>query len=139
MRVLRVLGHGELALTRVFSPSKSIPRTFHRPYLLRNATPPRPTASYTLFRMTSDSQSGPEWTARRVRETFLDYFIKNGHKFGMRIFLPLLQESLSSLTCEPLCSSFIVRCSILRSHFAFHECWNESVQVDLPRNRRPAV
>ncbi|KAL2005015.1 hypothetical protein VTN00DRAFT_2865 [Thermoascus crustaceus] len=31
--------------------------------------------------MTSDSQSGPEWTARRVRQTFLDYFIKNGHTF----------------------------------------------------------
>ncbi|GES56938.1 alanyl-tRNA synthetase, cytoplasmic [Aspergillus terreus] len=31
--------------------------------------------------MSSDSLRGPEWTAKRVRDTFLDYFKKNGHTF----------------------------------------------------------
>lgn len=28
------------------------------------------------------SNDGPQWTAQRVRDTFLDYFQKNGHTFG---------------------------------------------------------
>lgn len=31
--------------------------------------------------MASDT-SRPEWTATRVRETFLEYFKQNGHTFG---------------------------------------------------------
>jgi alanyl-tRNA synthetase len=31
--------------------------------------------------MASDT-SRPEWTAPRVRETFLEYFKQNGHTFG---------------------------------------------------------
>jgi alanyl-tRNA synthetase len=31
--------------------------------------------------MSSNSLRGPEWTAKRVRDTFLDYFKKNGHTF----------------------------------------------------------
>lgn len=28
------------------------------------------------------SDNGPEWTAPKVRETFLNYFQENGHTFG---------------------------------------------------------
>jgi alanyl-tRNA synthetase len=31
--------------------------------------------------MTSDSEGSPFWTAKRVRDTFLDYFRQNGHTF----------------------------------------------------------
>ena len=33
-------------------------------------------------RMGSTKPEPPEWTALRVRETFLDYFKRNGHTFG---------------------------------------------------------
>ena len=35
--------------------------------------------------MSADLQgnSGPKWTSQHVRETFLEYFKKNGHTFGM--------------------------------------------------------
>jgi alanyl-tRNA synthetase len=43
--------------------------------------------------MTSDSEGSPFWTAKRVRDTFLDYFRQNGHTFGM--FLGLFDGSSS--------------------------------------------
>lgn len=35
------------------------------------------------LRMMASSTSSPEWTSAQVRDTFLDYFKKNGHTFGM--------------------------------------------------------
>ena len=74
-RSMRVPGiqRGELALTHF---ARGIPRTFHPP--LRPLQ--TPTLS-TIARMAS-AQSGPDWTAQRVRDTFLDYFKQNGHTFG---------------------------------------------------------
>jgi hypothetical protein len=56
------------ALTHIFSPRTFYPRFVH-------SLSPNP----FTFRMASNSS---DWTAPRVRETFLDYFKKNGHTFG---------------------------------------------------------
>lgn len=138
MGVLRVLKDGELALTHVFSPSKSIPRTFHHPHLLGYRTTQQRTVPHTLFRMASTLQRRPEWTADQVRETFLDYFKKNGHTFGKSQFRPSF--ALFFVTdWEKLYSAFVFGGSPLRSHPAFHQCWNEPVQVDFPGNCRSSV
>lgn len=100
MRVLRVLKDGELALTHLFSPSQPIPRTFHHPHLLRNSTTQHRTVPFALFRMASTLPRRPEWTASQVRETFLDYFKKNGHTFGTPNFAPPL---LWSFFCPSFC------------------------------------
>ena len=34
------------------------------------------------FRMATTANEGEHWSAVRVRDTFLDYFKKNGHTFG---------------------------------------------------------
>lgn len=104
MRVLRVLKDGELALTHLFSPSQPIPRTFHHPHLLRNSTTQHRSVPFALFRMASTLPRRPEWTASQVRETFLDYFKKNGHTFGTPNFAPPLLWSFFLpfflLTCD---------------------------------------
>lgn len=53
-----------------------------------------------LRRMTS-STSSPEWTSTQVRDTFLDYFKKNGHTFGMsqRSRRPLQLTGLQTDAC----------------------------------------
>ncbi|KAJ5092235.1 hypothetical protein NUU61_007105 [Penicillium alfredii] len=65
MRVLGLLRDGELALTHA-----RILRPFHH-RLIHTLSPP------TSLRMASDR----EWTALRVRDTFLDFFKQNGHTF----------------------------------------------------------
>lgn len=75
MRVPGILGGNNPALTHIFS--RRIPRTFHHP---RIASTPFP-FQITITRMASDTGS-PEWTAQKVRETFLDFFKRNGHTFG---------------------------------------------------------
>ncbi|KAB8073240.1 tRNA synthetases class II (A)-domain-containing protein [Aspergillus leporis] len=85
MRVPRFLRDGELALTHLLSPFRSKPRTF---YHLHTPPPPPPHRSATSasiisppFRMTSNLQGSPEWTAKSVRDTFIEFFQKNGHTF----------------------------------------------------------
>jgi len=77
MRVPGILG-GELVLTHPRLFARRLPRTFHHPRFVHTT----PLASRTVARMASDNGSGPEWTAQRVRDTFLDYFKQNGHTFG---------------------------------------------------------
>ena len=72
MRVSGVVTNGERALTHLFRRNQ--PRTFSPCFVHSLSTNPP-----TFDRMTSPSS---EWTAQRVRDTFLDYFKQNGHTFG---------------------------------------------------------
>jgi alanyl-tRNA synthetase len=65
------------------SPFKSKTRTFdkfHGSPTLR-ITPPSSRAQTSA--MASKQDDDQKWTAKTVRDTFLDYFRKNGHTFGM--------------------------------------------------------
>ena len=70
-----------------------------------------------------------EWNAVRVRQTFLDYFKKNGHTFGTGAgeLRPLSMTLIRR-------SAFFVRGAIGGSDFALHQCWHEPVQIYLLRN-----
>jgi alanyl-tRNA synthetase len=80
---MRVSGGGGLLKGPLTHPpqfARRTPRTFHyspRHFPLLT----HPTPSLLFARMASDT-SRPEWTAPRVRETFLEYFKQNGHTFG---------------------------------------------------------
>lgn len=63
MRVLRT------ALTHIFCD----PRTFYPRFV------PSLSLNSSTSRMASNSS---DWSAQRVRHTFLEYFQKNGHTFG---------------------------------------------------------
>ncbi|KAE8147578.1 alanyl-tRNA synthetase, cytoplasmic [Aspergillus avenaceus] len=81
MRVPTLLRDGGLALTHLLSPFRSNTRTFYHLH-----TPPLRTVSpaNTLppqLRMTSSLQGSPEWTAKTVRDAFIEFFLKNGHTF----------------------------------------------------------
>ncbi|PLN80354.1 putative alanyl-tRNA synthetase [Aspergillus taichungensis] len=81
MRALKVLRDGELALTHLLSPHRLKPRSSYNFH-----TSPQPTTPHTITvpaytKMASDSKGSPDWTAKSVRDTFLDYFKKNGHTF----------------------------------------------------------
>ena len=63
----------------------------HRPYaqlrylvteVRSTSTRPQQKLRAQLRNMGSVSEPPPEWSAERVRQTFLDYFKKNGHTFG---------------------------------------------------------
>jgi hypothetical protein len=136
------------------------PRTFDSPRHFPLLLPP-PTPSF-FARMASDT-SRPEWTAPRVRETFLEYFKQNGHTFGEFQFyktspppllgfieppkkkFPLPPPKVytmcpQSLTTQFLRSSPVVAGrSLVGPYSAFHQCWNESVQIYFPRYRGPVV
>ncbi|KAJ6149940.1 Translation elongation/initiation factor/Ribosomal beta-barrel [Penicillium samsonianum] len=71
MRVSGVVTNGERALTHLFRRNQ--PRTFSLCFVRSLSTKPP-----TFDRMSS---LGSEWTAQRVRDTFLDYFKQNGHTF----------------------------------------------------------
>ena len=78
----RFIKEGELALTHLLSPFRSQPRTFYHLH-----TPPLSSVLFarTITRsssMASDNHHDLEWNAKRVRDTFLQYFKQNGHKFG---------------------------------------------------------
>ncbi|KAB8267386.1 alanyl-tRNA synthetase, cytoplasmic [Aspergillus minisclerotigenes] len=85
MRAPKLLRDGQLALTHLLSPFRSNPRTF---YHLHTSPPPPPLRSALSantisapLRMNSNIQSSPEWTAKSVRDAFIQYFQKNGHTF----------------------------------------------------------
>jgi alanyl-tRNA synthetase len=73
---------GQLAVTHFFSPSYLTHRTFFFPLRVQNATNIGFLNTHAAFRMGSSIETGPKWTADRVRETFLGYFKKQGHTFG---------------------------------------------------------
>lgn len=55
-----------------------IRRTFRGTFTPRNFVAAVP----AIVRMASTAPETPEWSAQRVRDTFLDYFKENGHAFG---------------------------------------------------------
>lgn len=75
-------GEHQLAAPLTHPPhfARRTPRTFHSS-LRHFPLPHRPAPSHLFVRMASDT-SRSEWTAPRVRETFLEYFKQNGHTFG---------------------------------------------------------
>ena len=84
----------------------------------------------TLPKMGSTEQ----WSAVRVRETFIDYFKKKQHTFG--IYSGFERFDIGTDTVN---SALLIRRTTLRSHFTLRQCGHEPVQVHIPRNRRPFV
>lgn len=77
--------HGRRRATLV-DPTNST----RQPLLLQHPSSPKSTSllvlhrpSYTMASSASVGSPNVEWPARRVRETFLEYFKKNGHTIGM--------------------------------------------------------
>lgn len=68
-----------------------------------------------------------EWSAVRVRDTFLNYFKKNGHTFG-QFPLPRLKARFD-IESQQCYSSFVIGRSALGPYFTIYKCWDESVQV----------
>lgn len=138
MRVPGILGGNNLALTHIFS--RRIPRTFHHPRSV-STPPPFP---FIITRMASDNGS-PEWTAQKVRETFLDFFKQNGHTFGgfdpaiAAILTPPPSIDLTDLEIALPCSPVLPGGPPVRSDAIVHKCGNESVQVHLFGHSGPPV
>ena len=84
-----------------------------------------------IVRMASTTSAEEQWTASRVRDTFLGYFKQHGHTFGMVNFT--CRKTLMILTDSP--SAVIFCCASFGSHLALCQRWHESVQVNLPRHR----
>ena len=86
MRIHRFIKEGELALTHLSSPFRSQPRTFYHLHTppLSNILPAK--IITRPFSMASDNDLKLEWTSKRVRDTFLQYFKENGHTFGKYSF-----------------------------------------------------
>lgn len=132
MRVSGVVTNGERALTHLFRRNQ--PRTFSSCFVHSLSTNPP-----TFDRMTSPSS---EWTAQRVRDTFLDYFKQNGHTFGglnpILFFLPYPSTPANDMNWPEVIlvySPFFPRRSSVGSDPSFHQCGNEPVQVHLPGHR----
>ena len=83
------------------------------------------------MKMEASTVARPEWTALQVRQTFLDYFVKQRqHTFGELTIV--WNEALANYGFD---SSLLVRCAALRSDPPLHQCWHEPVQGNLPRYR----
>jgi len=85
--------------------------------------------------MASLADEKHEWSAKRVRDTYLDYFKKNGHTFGVTASL----DQKSSITVLTTSSTIIFRRAARRSHPSLHQCWHEPVQVHFPRHSRSSI
>lgn len=86
--------------------------------------------STTLPKMGSTEQ----WSAVRVRETFIDYFKKKEHRFGISSGFESSEVGTNTVN-----SALLICRTTLRSYFTLRQCWHEPVQVHIPRNRRPFV
>lgn len=82
--------------------------------------------------MASLTEKQLAWPAVKVRDTFLDYFKKNGHTFGM-LASPQLNTPPPALTLTHH-SPFIVGRTSVRPDTSFHKCWHEPVQGHFPRH-----
>ena len=73
-----------------------------------------------------------KWPAVRVRDTFIDFFKKNGHTFGNANRLRHIDTGTN------IAYSTLILCrTAFRSHSPIRQCWNEPVQIHIPRYRRP--
>lgn len=77
---------GRRRATTLVNPTNST----RQPLLLQHPSSPKSTSllvphrlSNTMASSASVGSSNVEWSARRVRETFLEYFKENGHTVGM--------------------------------------------------------
>lgn len=99
---------------RAFKDSSfgSKPRTFYRTHIVIQTFPTFSTVTHSKrFTMTSDIKSSPKWTAHHVRQTFLEYFKENGHKFGRyrrMVFSPAPSASLAHIRLMIVPSSSVV-------------------------------
>lgn len=73
-------------MTHLSTPFRSNTRIFYHP--LPNSSTLHTNRKLTAVRMSSDLKGppSPKWTSQHVRDTFLEYFKKNGHAFGMLKF-----------------------------------------------------
>lgn len=90
-------------------------------------------------KMASPEGEQHEWSAVRVRNTFLDYFKKNGHTFGACPIFQIHQTQESSSLTGGCNSAVVPSRSPLRSNPSVYECGHEPVQINLPRHSRPSV
>lgn len=91
-RPLSILNSSNLALLhrrRVITTMVNPTNPTRQPLLPQHPSSPKSTSpfvphrlSYTMASSASVGSSNVEWSARRVRETFLEYFKKNGHTVG---------------------------------------------------------
>lgn len=77
--------HGRRVITIMANPTNPT----RQPLLPQHPSSPKSTShfvphrlSYTMVSSASVGSSNVEWPARRVRETFLEYFKENGHTVG---------------------------------------------------------
>lgn len=85
-----------------------------------------------IVRMASTTSAEEQWTASRVRDTFLSYFKQHGHTFGTVNFTCWMISRI--LIDFP--SAFIFCRASFGSYLALCQCWHESVQVNFPWHRR---
>ena len=72
------------------------------------------------------------WPAGRVRDTFIDFFKKNGHTFGNASCLRRIDTGTNVAY-----STLILSRTAFRSYTPVRQCWHEPVQIYIPRYRRP--
>ncbi len=113
------------------SPFRLKTRTFDNLHTLTHlAIPPRRTKTQHLA-MASTPQDDPKWTSRIVRDTFLQYFQKHGHTFGMcegddNNGIDNMRTRTNK--CYPISNSCFICCrTAIGSHPALYERGDESV------------
>lgn len=80
------------------------------------------------------STEAPEWSAQRVRDTFLQFFEDRDHTFGIYNSSIYLRPSLTQ------CFSQIFTCGThLGPNPPLHQCGHEPVQTNLPWYRGPLL
>ena len=73
-----------------------------------------------------------KWPAVRVRDTFIDFFKKNGHTFGNASCLRHIDTGTNIAY-----STLILCCTSFGSYSPIRQCWHEPVQIYIPWYRRP--
>ena len=73
-----------------------------------------------------------KWPAVRVRDTFIDFFKKNGHTFGNASCLRHIDTGTN------IAYSTLILCrTTFRSYSSIRQCWHEPVQIYISWYRRP--
>lgn len=116
--------------TPSFRPCRSLSTT-SKPHIQRSILRTAQSTNFLTARYPSISSrmastlpsEAPEWSAQRVRETFLNYFTGNGHTFGKF----LCCEALRTYLTHTYHSEVLTRGSFVRSDPAVHQCWHEPV------------
>ena len=96
----RQLDHGGLTHARTIAYLSRAPQPFAKVTFISE----QPISSYSSMSTRNEQE---QWTAKHVRDTFLEYFKKNGHSFGKRLFdckliLGLIRCAVPSSSVVPL-------------------------------------